>query len=65
MQIIDKFYKDKKINNVFVAKDGINQENALVDSLSIGVLAAKENSPIMISNGSLVNSQKNLLKIKI
>lgn len=29
-KIIDKFYKDKKINNVFVAKDGINQENALV-----------------------------------
>ncbi|HBG5208257.1 TPA: cell wall-binding protein Cwp21 [Clostridioides difficile] len=63
-KIIDKFYKDKKINNVFVAKDGINQENALVDSLSIGVLAAKENSPIMISNGSLVNSQKEFIKNK-
>ncbi|NMS89597.1 cell surface protein [Clostridioides difficile] len=63
-KIIERFYKDKKINNIFVAKDGINQENALVDSLSIGVLAAKENSPIMISNGNLVDSQKEFIKNK-
>lgn len=63
-KIIEQFYKDKKINNIFVAKDGINQENALVDSLSIGVLAAKQNSPIMISNGSLVYSQKEFIKNK-
>ncbi|MCC0660500.1 cell wall-binding repeat-containing protein [Clostridioides sp. ZZV14-6154] len=63
-KIIEQFYKNKSIKNVFVTKDGMNKENALVDALSIGVLAAKENSPVIISNGTLANSQKDFIKNK-
>lgn len=63
-KIIEQFYKNKSIKNVFVTKNGMNKENALVDALSIGVLAAKENSPVIISNGTLVNSQKDFIKNK-
>ncbi|MCC0656092.1 cell wall-binding repeat-containing protein [Clostridioides sp. ES-S-0123-01] len=63
-KIIEQFYKTKNIKNVFVTKDGMNKENALVDALSIGVLAAKENSPVIISNGTLVNSQKDFINNK-
>ncbi|MGO1044803.1 cell wall-binding repeat-containing protein [Clostridioides difficile] len=63
-KIIEQFYTNKSIKNVFVTKDGMDKENALVDALSIGVLAAKENSPVIISNGTLVNSQKDFIKNK-
>lgn len=63
-KIINKFYGNKEINNVFVAKDGMGKEHTLVDALSIGVLAAKENSPILISNGNLVKDQKEFIKSK-
>lgn len=63
-KIIEQFYKNKSIKNVFVTKNGMNKENSLVDALSIGVLAAKENSPVIISNGTLVNSQKDFIKNK-
>ncbi|MCC0647940.1 cell wall-binding repeat-containing protein [Clostridioides sp. ZZV15-6598] len=63
-KIIEQFYKNKSIKNIFVTKNGMNKENALVDALSIGVLAAKENSPVIISNGTLVNSQKDFIKNK-
>ena len=61
---LQKFYSNKDIKNIFVAKDGMDNESMLIDTLSIGVLAAKENSPVLISNGNLDQGQKDFVKSK-
>lgn len=61
---LQKFYSNKDIENIFVAKDGMGNESMLIDTLSIGVLAAKENSPVLISNGNLDQGQKDFVKSK-
>lgn len=57
-KIIEKFYPDKNINNLYIAKNGFNQESELVDALAVGVLAAKNNSPVMIVGNELLLPQK-------
>ncbi|MDB8801451.1 MULTISPECIES: 5'-nucleotidase C-terminal domain-containing protein [Romboutsia] len=59
--IIDTFYKDIEIKNLFVAKNGINREQDLVDALALGVVASKENSPILIGRDKLNDKQKGVL----
>lgn len=63
-KVINKFYTSDKLNNVFVAKNGMNREDQLIDALAVGVLAAKESSPVLIVGNSLSSSQKTLFTNK-
>lgn len=57
-KIIEKFYINKNINTLYIAKNGFKEENQLVDALAVGVLAAKNNSPVMIVDEELILPQK-------
>ncbi|WP_042276735.1 cell wall-binding repeat-containing protein [[Clostridium] dakarense] len=63
-KVISKFYTSDKLNNVFVAKNGMNREDQLIDALAVGVLAAKESSPVLIVGNNLSSSQKTLFTNK-
>ena len=63
--IIGNFYTSKELNNIFVAKDGMTKQDHLIDALSVGVLAAKESSPVVIVGNELCTKQKDLLLSKI
>lgn len=63
--IIEEFYKDSQLNNVFVAKDGMKTPDQLIDALAVGVLAAKENAPVVIVGNQLEKTQKSVLSSKI
>lgn len=62
--ILKTFYTNEELNNIFVAKDGMKNQSDLIDALSVGVLAAKENSPIVIVGNQLDNTQENALSSK-
>ena len=62
--ILEKFYTNKDLNNVFVAKDGMAKANDLIDALAVGVLAAKENSPLVIVGNQLDAKQEKVLLTK-
>ncbi|RDY22805.1 DUF4430 domain-containing protein [Romboutsia maritimum] len=63
-KILDKFYKEKELKNIFVCKNGMTKQNQLIDALSVGILASKQNSPVVIVGNDLNNSQENALKLK-
>lgn len=60
-KVIEAFYPKKSLDKVFVVKNGIQNSSHLVDAISLGSLAAKDKSPIVLTNGSLNNEQKNYL----
>lgn len=62
--IIDKFYQNANLNNIYIAKDGRIKSNDLIDALSIGVLATKQDSPVVIVSTTLDNTQKSVLSAK-
>ncbi|MBY1551667.1 cell wall-binding repeat-containing protein [Clostridioides difficile] len=64
-KIIEEFYKDTHIKNIYVTKDGTKNKNDLIDSLAVGVLAAKNSSPILLAGNKLDTTQKNVLNTKI
>ena len=47
-KVIETFYTEKEIKNAYVAKDGMGKEDYIIDALSVGVLAAKNDSPVII-----------------
>lgn len=59
--IIEKFYKDSNLENIFIAKDGLKKETDLIDALSVGVVASNENVPVLIANENLSERQKQVL----
>ncbi|MCC0705819.1 cell wall-binding repeat-containing protein [Clostridioides sp. ES-S-0190-01] len=63
-KVIEEFYKDKELRNLYVTKNGMLRENDLIDALTVGVLAGKNKSPVMIVEKSLDESQKTLVKSK-
>ncbi len=63
-KVINRFYTSNELNNVFVSKQGVPKEDQLIDALSVGVLAAKENSPVLIVGDSLDASQREIFSIK-
>lgn len=63
-KVIEKFYPNASLNNLYVAKNGSKGEGHLIDALAVGVLAAKNNSPVLIVSNSLSNSQRNVVKTK-
>ncbi|MDY3959847.1 cell wall-binding repeat-containing protein [Romboutsia timonensis] len=62
--ILEKFYTNKKLNNIFVAKDGMKKSDDLIDALAVGVLASKQNSPVIIVDEKLDIKQEEFLKLK-
>lgn len=64
-KIIEEFYKDTDIKNIYVTKDGTRNKNDLIDSLAVGVLAPKNSSPIVLSGNKLDATQKDVLNTKI
>ncbi|MDK2563758.1 cell wall-binding repeat-containing protein [Romboutsia sedimentorum] len=62
--IIKEFYNDNNLNNMFVTKDGMDKEDNLIDALSIGVLASKEASPVVIVGKNLNEKQEEVLYSK-
>lgn len=62
--IIKEFYNDNNLNNIFVTKDGMDKEDNLIDALSIGVLASKEASPVVIVGKNLNEKQEEVLSSK-
>ena len=63
--VINTFFTEKEIDNLYIAKDGMQNENQLIDALSVGSLAAKTNSPVMIAGNDLDKSQIDLVNSKI
>ena len=64
-KVIEEFYKGKELSNVYVAKNGSKKSGELIDALSVGVLAAKNNAPVAIVGSKLSDNQKNLFKNKV
>ncbi|MCC0688968.1 MULTISPECIES: cell wall-binding repeat-containing protein [unclassified Clostridioides] len=63
-KIIEKFYPAKNLKNVYVARNGMRNQEDLIDALVVGVLANKNSSPIVISGDKLNSKQKDILKGK-
>lgn len=64
-KIIEEFYKNTDIKNIYVTKDGTKNKNDLIDSLAVGVLASKNDSPILLAGNKLDTNQKDILNTKI
>ena len=63
-EVLKKFYDEKELKNIYVAKDGASKESELVDALSSGSLAAKEGAPVMLLGTEVSKAQKEFLKEK-
>ena len=55
-EVIEKFYTSSKLNGVVVAKDDV-----IVDALTVGSFAAKNDMPVVIAKNSLSSAQKSAL----
>lgn len=63
-KVIEKFYPSNSLNNIYVAKNGSGNTGQLIDALAVGVLAAKNSSPVLIVSNSLSSSQRNVVGSK-
>lgn len=63
-KVIEKFYTSSSLNNIYVAKNGSGNTGQLIDALAVGVLAAKNSSPVLIVSNSLSSSQRNVVGSK-
>lgn len=63
-KIIERFYTESELKNVFVAKDGYGDQGMLIDGLAIGAYAASEKSPIVLTHGKLSSEQRRVLEKK-
>ncbi|WP_158534740.1 cell wall-binding repeat-containing protein [Romboutsia maritimum] len=59
-RVIEKFYQDTDLKAAYVTKDGMKNPNQLIDALSVGVLAAKNESPIILVSDKLSDTQKDI-----
>ena len=63
-KVIEKFYVNKELDNLYLAKDGMSDQGQLIDALSVGVLAAKNGVPVLIASKKLSESQINVINTK-
>ena len=63
-KVIEKFYTSSNLNNIYVAKNGSGNTGQLIDALAVGVLAAKNSSPVLIVSNSLSANQRNVVRSK-
>lgn len=64
IKIINKFYTNKELKDIYVCKNGSARQADLIDALSVGVLAAILESPVMIVGNSLDANQKSMINSK-
>ncbi|HGM3509436.1 TPA: cell wall-binding repeat-containing protein [Clostridioides difficile] len=60
-KVIDYFYDNNVLDNLYIAKNGENKEDDLVDALSVGVLAGKTESPVILVGDGISDTQKSLI----
>jgi putative cell wall-binding protein len=63
-KVIETFYTEKELKNAYVAKNGMTKENELIDGLAVGVLAAKNDSPVILVGKNLSQGQKDVTNTK-
>ena len=63
-KVIEKFYGDKELDNLYLAKDGRGGDTQLIDALAVGALAAKNGAPVLIASKNLSASQTNVINTK-
>ncbi|MGO0906669.1 cell wall-binding repeat-containing protein [Clostridioides difficile] len=63
-KVIDYFYDNSVLDNLYVAKNGENKEDDLVDALSVGVLAGKTESPVILVGDGIKDVQESLINKK-
>lgn len=62
--ILEKFYTDTKLDNIFVVKDGMKKQDDLIDALAVSTLTFSGESPVVIVGNGLSNKQESLLSKK-
>ncbi|RDY23288.1 hypothetical protein CHF27_009085 [Romboutsia maritimum] len=60
-KIIEEFYNNQNLENVFITKGGMNKQDELIDALSAGALAAIKKAPIVLAGNALSDNQKFIL----
>ena len=63
-KVIEKFYGDKELDNLYLAKDGRGGDSQLIDALAVGALAAKNGDPVLIASKKLNATQVNVINTK-
>ena len=63
-KVIEKFYSDRELDNLYVAKDGMENSGHLIDALAVGALAAKNGAPVLIASKKLNEKQINVINTK-
>ena len=63
-KVIEKFYADRELDNLYVAKDGMENFGHLIDALAVGSLAAKNGAPVLIASKKLNEKQINVINTK-
>ena len=63
-KVIETFYADKNLDNLYLAKDGMENSGQLIDALAVGALAAKNGAPVLIASKKLNASQVNVVNTK-
>ncbi|MGL4730681.1 MAG: cell wall-binding repeat-containing protein [Clostridium sp.] len=63
-EVLKEFYNDKKLENIYVAKDGSKKESELVDALAAGPLAAEQKIPVMLLGNEVSSGQERFLSSK-
>ena len=63
-KVIETFYADKELDNLYLAKDGMENSGQLIDALAVGALAAKNGAPVLIASKKLSANQTNVVNTK-
>ena len=63
-KVIEKFYADRNLDNLYLAKDGMGDSGQLIDALAVGALAAKSGAPVLIASKKLSETQKKVINTK-
>ena len=63
-KVIETFYADKNLDNLYLAKDGMENSGQLIDALAVGALAAKNGAPVLIASKKLNANQVNVVNTK-
>ena len=63
-KVIETFYADKNLDNLYLAKDGMENSGQLIDALAVGALAAKNGAPVLIASKKLNSNQVNVVNTK-
>ena len=63
-KVLEKFYSQDELKNVYVAKDGNPNESELVDALAVGPLAGSNGSPVVLAGANLSSDQEAYAKAR-